>query len=298
MTLLRIVGDACSELGIPRPSGVIGNTDPTIVQLFAILRRFGQQLCEQHDWQQLVRNHTIVGQEFTRTLTTTRGSMTATVNDPTGITRDFAVSGAGLANNTTVSAVNGNTVNLNIPALSDSSAEATFSRYRFTPRDDYDHMLSSTFRNRDGLGSLGGPVGAMSNPGWAFFESSTINMGLINRFRIRHGKVEVMPAPKNLEAYTYAYSSKSYIYDDTGEKQDFTADSDRTIFPLALMVHGLLISWKQTHGIDASFEIANFNSLLQREKSQNSPGRVANLAGFPRGRLISNCNIPEGSWNV
>lgn len=295
MTLLRIVGDACNELGIPRPSGVVGNNDPTIIQLFAILRRFGQQLCEQYDWQQLVRSHTIVGQEFQRTLTTTAGSMVATVDDASGINRDFAVYGGSLPNNTNVQAVNGNTINLNLPATDSSTHIVTFGRYRFLPRDDYDHMLASTFRNRN---ALGGPVGALSSPDWAFFESTTVNLGILNRFRIRHGKVEVMPAPRDNEPFTYSYVSRSYIFDDSGEKSDFTADTDRTIFPVGMMVLGLVLTWKQTHGVDATFEIANFNGLLEKEKAQDSPGRVASLSGFRGSVLISNCNVPEGSWNV
>lgn len=57
MTLLTIVGGACDEIGIARPSAVISNTDDQIKQLLHFVDREGIQLAKDHDWVGLQKLH-------------------------------------------------------------------------------------------------------------------------------------------------------------------------------------------------------------------------------------------------
>ena len=66
MTLLTIVQDAADEIGIPRPSAVIGVNDPQIRQLLALANRDGKRLRDTHQWmilQILESFNTVASQE-------------------------------------------------------------------------------------------------------------------------------------------------------------------------------------------------------------------------------------------
>lgn len=58
MTLLSLCQDAADELGLPRPSSIIGSTDTTARRLLAMSNREGKSLAEEADWTVLQRLHT------------------------------------------------------------------------------------------------------------------------------------------------------------------------------------------------------------------------------------------------
>jgi hypothetical protein len=65
-TLLSIASDAADEIGIPRPSSIIGSTDQTARRLLALSNREGRSLAEEADWTVLQRLHTfdtVISQE-------------------------------------------------------------------------------------------------------------------------------------------------------------------------------------------------------------------------------------------
>ncbi len=57
MTTLTIIQAAFDEIGFPRPSSVVGNTDQLARQALALLNRQGKELAREHDWKVLVREH-------------------------------------------------------------------------------------------------------------------------------------------------------------------------------------------------------------------------------------------------
>jgi hypothetical protein len=64
-TLLELVQQVTGELGVSRPTLVIGNNDPQIIQLLALVNRLGRDLCTQGEWQRLNTEHsftTVQGQ--------------------------------------------------------------------------------------------------------------------------------------------------------------------------------------------------------------------------------------------
>lgn len=60
MTLLTIVQNACDEIGISKPSTVIGNSDSQIVQLLALSNREGKALASRsyEGWEELITEAT------------------------------------------------------------------------------------------------------------------------------------------------------------------------------------------------------------------------------------------------
>lgn len=58
MSLLTIVNSVCDRVGIPRPTTVVGNTDPGARQLLALSNEEGQDLASRHRWNVLIRECT------------------------------------------------------------------------------------------------------------------------------------------------------------------------------------------------------------------------------------------------
>lgn len=52
-TLVEIINQACEELGLPSVTAVIGNLDPTVVQMKALSARVGDALVKAFDWTEL-----------------------------------------------------------------------------------------------------------------------------------------------------------------------------------------------------------------------------------------------------
>lgn len=70
MTLLSIVQDACDEIGLDRPSTVVGSTDQQVRQLLALANRGGKALCHRFPWQESIREftHTTLAAELQGTV--------------------------------------------------------------------------------------------------------------------------------------------------------------------------------------------------------------------------------------
>lgn len=59
MTALTIAQTAADELGIDRPSSLVGSTDNTARQLLALLNREGVQLVQRHEWAASIRQKVV-----------------------------------------------------------------------------------------------------------------------------------------------------------------------------------------------------------------------------------------------
>lgn len=53
--LLSIIQDAADEIGLPRPSTVVGSSDSQVRQLLRVANQEGVELARRHDWQALTK---------------------------------------------------------------------------------------------------------------------------------------------------------------------------------------------------------------------------------------------------
>lgn len=72
MTLLTTVERVCDQVGIPRPTTVVGNTDPGVRQLLALANTEGRDLAQRHRWNKLLKEgtHTTVAAALQGVMTT------------------------------------------------------------------------------------------------------------------------------------------------------------------------------------------------------------------------------------
>ncbi len=295
MTLLQIVGDACDEMGLDRPQGVVGNHQPQVRQLFALLRRLCADLVKQHDWQELVSIASVQSQSFVRSASTQQGSVMLSLNDGNGITDDFAVQGAGIQKGSTVVSVQGNMVEMSLPATATSTADVTFGRYRFDMPDDFCRMIDNTAWDKS---TIFGMYGALSSQGWQAFNSAIANVGLNLMYRIRQGKLEITPTPLGDRSITYEYISNRFVTSGTERLDHFDADQNGTVFNHSLLVIGLMLMFRQANGLDATFELGQFQTLLAQLKAQDRPAPTINTSRAGSPALVGMQNTPDGSWNV
>lgn len=59
-TVLQIVRDVCSEIGLTQPNTAVGSSDLQVVQLTALVNREGKELAGRGQWEELVREQTFV----------------------------------------------------------------------------------------------------------------------------------------------------------------------------------------------------------------------------------------------
>ena len=66
-TLLELVQQVTGELGVNRPSFVVGNNDPQIVQFLALVNRLGRDIAKQYEWQRLNKEFSVTTVQGTPT---------------------------------------------------------------------------------------------------------------------------------------------------------------------------------------------------------------------------------------
>lgn len=229
-TLLELVQQVTGELGVNRPNLVIGNTDPQIVQLLALVNRLGRDLARQYEWQRLNKAYsftTVQGQE------------------------------------------------------------------QYALPSDWLRQIPQTEWDRTAQWPLIGPATTQE---WQIYKSAIISEGPNLRFRIANNNVEVNPATGGLDLSFY-YVSRDWVDISGGGTRDyFGADTDRAKFEDSLMVTGLKVQWKASKGLDPSFDLAEFRTLLDTMKAQDKSAQKLSLGGLPRNILLTEWNIQDGNW--
>lgn len=79
MNALEVVREACSVVGIPKPSVAVTSGDRGVLQLVGLLNTEGRQLSARYDWQALIREvaHTTLAQEDQGAIDTIIGATNA-----------------------------------------------------------------------------------------------------------------------------------------------------------------------------------------------------------------------------
>lgn len=83
MTCLAVLQKVCQRVGLNSPTYVIGNTDPQIIQLLAILNEEGEELAQRTAWQALTEEATFatVATEIQGGITTIAPGLKYIIND-------------------------------------------------------------------------------------------------------------------------------------------------------------------------------------------------------------------------
>jgi hypothetical protein len=297
MNLLSLIQQVCDELAISRPSLVVGTTDQQTRQMSALLYRLGNDLTRQFEWQRLNKEHILQTVAYSRTGTTTQGSNVITgISSTTGLSTQFCIAGVGVEPFAQITSVDNPTqVTMNMPATASGTFTFQFSQVQYNLPLDWDREIPQTEWDRTNRWPLMGPQSAQD---WQSFKSGIVYAGPRQRFRIVGNTYAINPPPPNGLVFGFEYISKAWINSAAGVSlTQFGSDSDTFIFTDSLLITGLKTQWKQAKGLDASFDLAEFRSLLEANKAQDKSYPKLSLSPYGSSILLTTNSIPDGNWN-
>lgn len=295
MTLLELIQQVTAELGLdPPPTAIVGTTDAGVRQLFALVKRLGNDLVRQHQWQRLTAEHIITTQAVQRSATSTVNSITLTVPDTSGLSTDWAVFGVGIQPFAQIVSVGIGSVTLNMAATASGTNVLNFARVAYPVPSDWAREIPQSEWDRTNRWPLAGP---QSSQNWQSFKSGIVYAGPRLRFRILGNAFVLNPQPAANTQLALEYISSAWVRSVAGQPlTEFQADTDTYIFPDSLMVTGLKTQWKMAKGLDASFDVAEFRGLLEQAKAQDKSAPRLNMSPMNVSVLGGLMNIPDGNW--
>ena len=168
--------------------------------------------------------------------------------------------------------------------------------------DDYSRLLRETEWNRSTARPMRGPVNPQE---WQTIKSGLLGGGVVNdRFRIFRGtttttrKIYIDPTPTSTETIAFEYISSGWL---SNAAQDTTytswqVDTDILILDEDLLVLGSIVRWKRSKGLDFTSEADEMMLIIDREKGQDRPSPVLNMAHQDYLRLLDDTNLPESGY--
>lgn len=167
LTLLQMVQKAQAELGLPQASTVIGNTDPTTVQMLALANRCLDELrrCNEGGWTALQFEYDLVVPLPINTTGDFPAAFSPIINnvaDLTGVAANYwSVSGSSILQGSRVQEVNDlTTITMNMEATNTDAAtgqEICFSQDTFPEPSGFDWFQNRTMWDRTNRWELIGP---------------------------------------------------------------------------------------------------------------------------------------------
>lgn len=296
MTLVQLIQQVCDELGINRIPQVIGAFDPQARQLLALLNRLGTDLTRQYEWQQLNKEYILQTVAYTRTGTLTQGSAVVTgITDTTGLTTQFNAFADGLNPFSQIVSVDSATqVTLNMPATASGTVDIQWAQVEYDLPSDWKKQIPQTEWDRVNRWPLMGP---QSPQDWQSFKSGIVYNGPRERFRILQNTIAVNPPPPNGLVFSFEYISNGWVTSALGVSQSqFLADTDTCVFDDSLIIAGLKVQWKAAKGLDATWDLGEFRSILDANKSQNKSAPKLSMSPTFGSVLLSENNVQDGSF--
>lgn len=301
-TFLTLVQQACSEIGIAKPSQVIGSTDDQAIQLLALANREGRdfsQLANKNGgWQELYKEYAFTTSIVTgQTGTTTNGSAVITNIPSTAgiIAGSWAVTGAGIPSAALISSVDSGTqITLTIPCTASGTTVAlSFGKIGYAMPSDFSYFIIQTFWDGSYRWQLLGPLEAQ--------EKDVIKWGISpvgprRRFWIRNNLIYLNPIPTNsTDVIAFDYYSKAWCSSATGTAQTgWAADNDVYNLDEECFVLGLKWRFLRAKGLDYSQEYNDYELVTARVKARNGAGRDLPInSQSMRLRLLSDANVPD-----
>lgn len=310
LTLLQMVQNACSEIGITVPTQVVGNSDPQIIQLLALANREGQE-CYQAEgrrdgWQ-------ILNKEYTFTINAasgltgqfTSGSPIITgINSTTEITTLMqAWATTYLQTETQVVSVDSPTqITVSTNALETSPANTNFfcGQVAYPLPSDINNFQTQTFWDRNFRWQLLGPLNAQERQ---VLLSGISPTGPRRRFWIIDNSFQINPVPgfsssdngaiEVFEYYTNAWCQSTGGVSGTPQTV-WTADTDNYLLDDNLMTLGIIWRYLRAKRLSYEEEKRTYDMAFERMLARDGATRNLPLNASASGiRLLNSTNVPD-----
>ena len=309
-TLLAMIQNACGELGIPKPTQVIGNYDPQVTQLLALANREGKELYNQgfknDGWEALRKEYTFtINAVSGLTGTFTKGSNTITaVSSTSGITTSMqAYNTTYFPVGTYVTGTTSNTITVSNNAITGSPdvGVSFFCGKDFYPfPNDLAYFITQTFWDRNFRWQLLGPLDAQE---WQVLKSGISPTGPRRRFRIMGNYFYIDPVPgfsssdngaiEAFEYYTNAWCQSTGGLTGTPQTA-WNADTDQYVLDDESMTLGIIWRFLRAKRFSYDEEKNTYDNLVQRLQARDGGMRNLPLNASASGiRLLNSSNVPD-----
>ncbi len=302
-TVLQLMQQASSEMGLTSPTSVIGNTNQDVTQTLALMQAVGYELQRQWQWQALTIPYTFTSVFYTYTGNLTAGSTTVTnLSSVTGLTTTptyFQVVGSGINNATNLVSVNAGLLTAVLSQAATASGTGvtlTFSQVIYALPSDYDRKIDRTDWDKSQHWEMMGPDTQQQSQ---WLKSGYISTGPRVRYWIQGNTFQIWPALGAAHYLGFVYLSNLWITATGGSapsKTAFSVDTDTCIFPDRLMVLGTKLKYFEIKGFDTTALYRDYTMQLDLAKAHDAGSPTLSLAPRPTSVLVGFENIPDSSY--
>ena len=295
-TMLELMQQTSSELGLVAPTYVAGNTQQDVIQLLALMNRAGYNLIKEYDWRALQKEYRFYTQAISTTGDGVNGSYNLlNVANTTGLSNKWQVTGTGIAQDCYVVSVAGSTVTLNQPLQATTVGIAlTFGQMEYDLPSDYETITDRTQWDKTKHWEMLGPEDAQQ---WQWLKSGYISTGPRVRWRIYGEYFHIWPLMNTQEYLGYEYRSKGWAESSNGTvKNSFTADTDTTFLDDTIMVLATKLKFFQIKNFDTTSLQQDYERYLSVAKANDKGSATLSFAPYPSKVLIGYANIPDTNY--
>jgi len=298
-TMLQLIQQATTEMGLSVPTSVAGNQTQDVVQLLGLLNAVGYELQREHQWQRMTVEY-IFNTAYTQTTgNLTAGSAVVTgIPDTTGLSTYYQAVGTGINNATNIASVDSATqVTLTQPAtVSGTGVTITFSQVKYPFPADFDRLIDRTDWDKSQHWEMLGPESAQQ---WQWLKSGYISTGPRVRFRQLDNLFQIWPALGVVHSMGFEYVSNYWVAASSGAQPSatsFTTDTQTCIFPDRLMVLGLKLKYFEIKSFDTTALWRDYNMQLEIAKTADQGAATLSFAPRISTVLIGWENIPDSGY--
>lgn len=296
-TMLQLMQQTTTELGLASPTYVAGNTSQEVVQLLGLMNAAGYELTKEYDWRAMQREYRFYTQAISTTGDAIDGSYDIiNVANTTGIVANkWMVTGTGVPQDCYVVAVVGSTVTLNQPLeQSGIGITFTFGQTKYDLPPDYEVITDRTQWDKTKHWEMLGPEDAQQ---WQWLKSGYISTGPRIRWRILGQYFQVWPMMNTQEYLGFEYRSRAWAESATGTpKNSFTADTDLTVLDDRILVLLTKLKFLQIKNFDTTAISQDYQRYLSVAKSNDKGAPNLSFAPYPSKVLIGYANIPDTGY--
>lgn len=304
LNLLQMVQAATSELALPIPLSVIGNTDAQIIQLLALANREGRETWQYANknggWQALRQQHLFntAGVPSMYGNFTSGSPIITNITTTTGVVADMV----GVASGYLPSEARVVSVDSPTQVTMDQNATATgaqqslyFGQDRYVLPSDFGYFMTQTFWDRNFRWQLLGPLDAQE---WQVLKSGISPTGPRRRFRVMDNYFNIDPVPAEVDQEVFEYYSAGWCQSSGGTVQTlWAADTDNYILDDDTMILGLKWRYLRAKGLDYQEERKTYDDRLSTVAGRDGGNRNLPMNATASGvRFLNETNVPDTGY--
>lgn len=294
-TMLQLVTQAYSEMGLTAPTTVAGNTALDVVQMLALINAVGYEVQRKYIWEALNKQYIVTVSYTTLTGSTTINSTTMTLSSTATIDNTYGIQGLGINQACYVNTItDGTHIVLSQPATSsNTNASYTLTKVKYAMPTDYDRQINNTHWDKTKHWQMLGPETAQQ---WEWLISGYISTGPRIRYRIFGSYFQIWPFVAAAETIGFEYITNTWaVKADGTAKTSFTIDTDTCIFPDRLMVLGLKSKYFQVKGFVDVYK-DDYEAEMSIAFANDQGAQTLSFAPRVAGILITSANLPDSGY--